>query len=288
MQRRTFLSLLAAPLVLQNLRHSRKKNSDPQATSRYIYSQALRRSRTDGWNKLSMGPLMGHIGELFLGTPYVGGTLEGDGPEICRVDLTGLDCVTFFENVLDISRVIKKGKSSWDDLVNEITFTRYRNGTLGDYTSRLHYTSEWMEDNVKKNVVRDISKEIDGDLFPIRVNFMSQNPRYYRPLKEDSILVSRMAEIERTLGTTTRYLIPKERIESVETKLQTGDIIAIATSKSGLDYAHTGLIIRDGDTARIMHASSQKKKVILDGRISDYVNGVKSHTGISVVRPLEV
>ncbi|HLP27858.1 MAG TPA: N-acetylmuramoyl-L-alanine amidase-like domain-containing protein, partial [Candidatus Didemnitutus sp.] len=224
MQRRTFLSLLAAPLFVQNLRHSRKKNSDPQATSRYIYSQALRRSRNDGWNKLAMGPLMGHIGELFLGTPYVGGTLEGDGPEICRIDLTGLDCVTFFENVLDISRVIKKGKSSWEDLVNEITFTRYRNGTLGDYTSRLHYTSEWIEDNVKKNVVRDISKEIDGDLFPIRVNFMSQNPRYYRPLKEDSILVSRMAEIERTLGTTTRYLIPKERIESVETKLQTGDI----------------------------------------------------------------
>lgn len=286
MYRRDFLALLSAPFLLQNLNKSRKKNSDPQATSRFIYSQALRRASADGWNKLAMGLLMGHVGELFVGTPYVGGTLEGDGPEICRVDLTGLDCVTFFENVLNISRVIKKGKSSWEDLVNEVTFTRYRKGALGDYSSRLHYTADWIEDNVAKGVVRDISKDIGGDPFPIRVSFMSQNPKYYRPLREDSSLVSRMAGIERLLGTTTRYLVPRERISSIESQLQTGDIVAIATSKEGLDYAHTGMIFVDAGTARLMHASSQKKKVILDGSISEYVNGVKSHTGISVVRPL--
>lgn len=288
MDRRSFLALMAAPFMYQNLRHSRKKNSDPQATSRYIYSQAIRRSRADGWNKLAIGALMGRIGELFLHTPYVGGTLEGDGPETCRIDLTGLDCVTLFENVLNISRVIKRGESSWDDLVKEVIFTRYRSGSLKDYTSRLHYTSEWIEDNVKKNVVSDVSRDLGGDVFPIRVNFMSENPQYYRPLKEDSSLIARMSDIERSLASTTRYLIPKERIADIESRLQTGDIVAIATSKDGLDYAHTGLIVRDGDVARLMHASSQKKKVVLDGRISAYVAGVRTHTGISVVRPMEV
>ncbi|MBC8125499.1 MAG: DUF1460 domain-containing protein [Candidatus Kapabacteria bacterium] len=288
MQRRYFLALVAAPFFLQNLRRSRRKNSDPLATSRYIYSQSVRRSRTDGWDKLAIGALMGRIGELFIGTPYVGGTLEGDGPETCRIDLTGLDCVTFFENVLCISRVIKKKKTSWDDLVKEITFTRYRNGSLGDYTTRLHYTSEWIEDNVVKRVVKDESMEVGGEIFPINVSFMSQNPKYYRPLRDDSSLITRVAETERLLGATTRYLIPKERIAEIEPLLRTGDIVAIATSKAGLDYAHTGMIIKEGDNARLMHASSQKKKVILDVRVSEYVNSVKSHTGISVVRPLEV
>jgi len=287
MERRTFLSLFAAPFIVQNLRTSRKKNSDPLATSRYIFSQAVRQSRSEGWQALPIGDLMGKVGQLFLGTPYVGGTLEAEGPETCRVDLTGLDCVTFFESTLAIARVIKKGGSTWNDLIAEVTYTRYRTGTLTDYTSRLHYTADWIEDNVRKGTVRDVSRDIGGVLFPIRVNFMSENPRYYRPLKQDTAMVSRIAEIERTHGTTTRYYVPKDSIATIESQLQTGDIVAITTTKAGLGYAHTGLIVREGSEARIMHASLQKKKVILDRRVSEYVAGVKSHSGISVVRPVE-
>jgi len=231
---------------------------------------------------------MGHIAELFVGTPYVGGTLEGDGPEVCRIDLTGLDCVTLFENVLNISRVIKHGKSSWEDLVKEVSFTRYRRGLLKDYTSRLHYTADWIDDNVYKKVVTDITRDLGGDIYPINVHFMSENPKYYRPLTEDSSMVVRISEIEESLASTSRHLVPKDRIAEIEHLLETGDIVAIATSKEGLDYAHTGLIIRAGGQARLMHASSQKKKVILDGRVSEYVAGVRTHIGISVVRPVAV
>ncbi|UCC41535.1 MAG: DUF1460 domain-containing protein, partial [Candidatus Aminicenantes bacterium] len=73
---------------------------------------------------------MGNIGKLLIGTKYVGGTLEGEGPEICRIDLTGLDCVTFFENVLCIARIIKKRKTTFDDFKAEVTYTRYRGGML--------------------------------------------------------------------------------------------------------------------------------------------------------------
>ncbi len=286
MDRRSFLGVLLAPMALQSLRSSRKKNTDPHATSRYIYSQALRRAKEEHWNELSMGDLVAKTGSLFVGTPYVGGTLEGDGPEVCRVDLTGLDCVTLFESALAIARVIKKRGSTWDDLVREVTTTRYRNGTLDGYTSRLHYTSDWIDDNVRKSVVADVTQGLGGVLFPVQVNFMSENPKYYKPLTTDSSLVSVMSAIERRLGTTTRYYIPKDAIAQVEEYIESGDIIAITTSKAGLDYSHTGIAIREGNTTRLMHASSQKKKVILDGRISDYVQSVRSHTGITVVRPL--
>ena len=287
MLRRSFLLLLATPVLAQNLRKSRSRNSDPAATSSYIYSQTMRRIAAEKWNRLPIGDLMGNIGTLLLGTPYVGGTLEGAGPEICRADLTGLDCVTFFENVLAMARCSKLGTPSWDAFIKQITRTRYRDGQLDGYTSRLHYTAEWIENNVAKGVVRDVTPDLGGDVFPIRVSFMSEHPQYYPPLKADTSLVGTIASIERRLATTTRYIVPREKIADIEPLLKTGDIIAIATSKAGLDYAHTGLIVREGSVARLMHASVTKKKVILDVRLSDYIASVKSHIGVSILRPIE-
>jgi hypothetical protein len=287
MLRRSFLLLLATPVLAQNLRKSRSRNSDPAATSSYIYSQTMRRIAAEKWNRLPIGDLMGNIGTLLLGTPYVGGTLEGAGPEICRADLTGLDCVTFFENVLAMARCSKLGTSSWDAFIKQITRTRYRDGQLDGYTSRLHYTAEWIENNVAKGVVRDVTPDLGGDVFPIRVSFMSEHPQYYPPLKADTSLVGTIASIERRLATTTRYIVPREKIADIEPLLKTGDIVAIATSKAGLDYAHTGLIVREGSVARLMHASVTKKKVILDVRLSDYIASVKSHIGVSILRPIE-
>ena len=287
MLRRSFLMLLATPVLAQNLRKSRSRNSDPVATSSYIYSQTMRRIAAEKWNRLPIGDLMGNIGTLLLGTPYVGGTLEGAGPETCRADLTGLDCVTFFENVLAMARCSKLGTPSWDAFIKQITRTRYRDGQLDGYTSRLHYTAEWIENNVAKGVVRDVTPDLGGDVFPIRVSFMSEHPQYYPPLKADTSLVGTIASIERRLATTTRYIVPREKIADIEPLLKTGDIVAIATSKAGLDYAHTGLIVREGSVARLMHASVTKKKVILDVRLSDYIASVKSHIGVSILRPIE-
>lgn len=286
MLRRSFLLLFASPVLAQNLRKSRSRNSDPAATTSFIFKQTMRRVANEKWNRLPIGELMGQIGTLLVGTPYIGGTLEGDGPEVCRVDLTGLDCVTFFENVLAMARCTKIGTTSWDAFVKQVTLTRYRDGRIDGYTSRLHYTAEWIDNNVAKGVVRDVTQEIGGELFPVRVSFMSEHPQYYPALKADTSLIPVMAGVERRLATTTRYIVPRERIADVEHLLQTGDIVAIATSKSGLDYAHTGMIIRDGDQARLMHASLTKKKVLLDGRLSDYVSSVKTHIGVSIVRPV--
>ena len=286
MLRRSFLILLATPVFAQNLRKSRAKNTDPLATTSYIFSQTMRRVSSEKWNKQPLGDLMGNIGMLLIGTPYVGGTLEGAGPEVCRVDLTGLDCVTLFENVLAMARCSKLGTPTWDAFVAQVTMTRYRDGKLDGYTSRLHYTSEWIENNIAKGVVRDVTQELGGEVFPVRVSFMSEHPQYYPPLKADSSLVGTMAAIERRLGTTMRFIIPRDKIVDIESQLQTGDIVAIATSKAGLDYAHTGLIVRDGERARLLHASLTKKKVILDGPLADYIASVKTHLGVSILRPI--
>ena len=250
-----------------------------------ILSSILDKAHAGNWENLPFGELMGKVGLEFVGTPYEGGTLESTGREQCRVVLDGLDCVTYFESVLAIAWMIKNGKTAMSDLVDRVEFTRYRGGKLNGYTSRLHYTAEWIKDNIKKGTVTDVTPSLGGSDTYFNVNFMSKHPQYYGPLKKSPKLVQEISEIETSINATKYAVIPQDLIAKSESGLKTGDIIAVTTSKRGLDYSHTGMILVKDGVAHFMHASSTHKKVLVDDSVSKYVKSVKAHTGITAVRP---
>jgi len=240
------------------------------------------------WNELPFSEIMRDVAYEFIGTPYVGGTLEINSTEKCVVNLDKLDCVTFFENVLGLARMIKLEQDTFDALVKQVMFTRYRGGKIDGYVSRLHYTSDWIYDNVKKGTVRDMTNVFSGKEIQFNVSFMSEHPQYYRQLKNNSVLVDKIRKIEKAINGRTYYYVPKEDVAGIEFHLRSGDIIAIVNMSNGLDYSHTGLIYKRNETAYFMHASSVKKKVIIDKTISQYlVNSKKSNKGITILRPLE-
>jgi len=264
------------------------------------------------WDTLAIGERIARFGQALEGTPYEDGTLEGPGPEVCRVTTGGLDCVTFMELCLDLARIsgpegpeaafagARRSEAAHGDrpacradsadVFAAVTFTRYRGGRLTDYTSRLHYTSEWIADNVRKGVLDDVTASLGGADCARGVDFMSTHPDAYAALKTHPALVDSMRRIERAIVRLPRFCVPKDRVAAAEPGLHTGDLVAIATSTEGLDYAHTGIIVRDAHgVARFMHASSKHGKVILDGSLSDYLAGApKSFTGVTIARPLEV
>lgn len=281
MNRRTFLGLTGAAVMLP-WQHVFAQSTTPQR-----FRLMVAKAQEEGWADLPVGDLMAAFAEQFVGTRYVGGTLEQPGPEQCRIDLTGLDCVTFVENILAMARMMKLGGASLEEMEEEVTYTRYRGGILDGYASRLHYTAEWIADNVSKGVVRDITPELGGEPLPIDVHFMSEHASAYPALKTDPSLVPAIAAIERSIRRIPRTYIPTGRIAEIEGRLRTGDIVAIATSKKGLDYAHMGMVLRNEDGCVLVHASSSQKKVVVDGRVSEVIAAVRSHTGISVMRPLE-
>lgn len=250
---------------------------------------AVRQTILDSnWKSLPIGGLVAKIGLQFVNVPYVAKTLEGRGKEQCRVSMDGLDCVTLFETSLNMARIVHQGKDSLQDLIEAVTYTRYRDGVLTDFTSRLHYTSDWIDNNIKKGTVVDVTPQIGGKPFPLNVGFMSKNPSKYPALDTTPAFVTVMKDIEAQINKTSRTIIPKANVAAIEDQLQDGDIIAIATSKTGLDYSHTGLIVRDGKRARFLHASLVKKKVVFDGPISEYLSGTETNLGITVLRPLPV
>jgi len=255
--------------------------------SNQLFNEIIEASIIGNWKERPIDEVMGCVSEFFLGIPYVAGTLEKSDIEQCVVNLEGLDCVTFFENTLNIARIIKMDNPSYDALLEQVALTRYRDGKINGYTSRLHYTSDWIFDNVNKNVVRDITQELGGEKIKFNLSFMSRNPKYYKQLKNNPEAVSTIRQIEKQINKREYYYIPKSDVEAIESKLLTGDIIAIVNIDKGLDYSHTGLIFKEED-ANFMHASTLKKKVIKDIPISKYLaKGKKSNIGITVLRAIE-
>lgn len=262
-------------------------------TGEAILDRILTKASAERWADQPIGDRMGRIAMELLGTPYVGHTLElDDTKEYCAVNLEGLDCVTFFEDVLDLARTLRMRNPGKEAFIRQVRFTRYRGGVQGDYTTRLHYTSEWIRDNVNKGVVQDLTPSLPGaQPFTQLVGFMSENPDSYRQLKANPGLIPAIRAMEVRVNHLGMSYLPMDRIGEAEALLRTGDIVGVTTTEPGIDIAHTGLCYRDeAGTVHFMDASSKRSRmrVTLEGRLSESLDWSRRLTGIMVARPLEV
>jgi hypothetical protein len=236
------------------------------------------------WQTIDVSVLVGVIGIQLINTPYKAGTLDAFDVETCSVDFGGMDCVTFYETCLAMARIVKRGVVTQAALKTELQKLRYRGGILRNYASRLHYTSDWFQDNDSRKNIVDITNDLGGAIrLTKKIEFMSKNPSKYENLKDDPAMVKLIEVTERQLTAQPRIYIPKARIAEAEKRLKTGDIIGICTNVAGLDCAHTGLIYRDeGGLPRFLHASSKYGYVTLDKPLSEFLG--PSHTGIIAAR----
>ena len=226
-------------------------------------------------------------GKSFLKTPYVPDTLDNSGHEALVTNLHGLDCWTFFENTLTISRVIKKRKKSFEDYKKELGFIRYRNGKRSGYISRLHYFIDWIYDNSKKNVVKDINRELGGVKLNKEINFMTTHRDSYPPLKSDESF-NKLKQVEREINSRVQYYVPTEVIPEIEDKLKDGDIIGLGTTIEGLDVTHTGYIYKIKGLSHMLNASSKTGFVeISDCTLYDHLISVEK-PGIIVARATDL
>lgn len=224
------------------------------------------------------------------GRPYVAHTLEVNDDEQLVVNTRQLDCTTLVETVVALTMCVQQGKHSFGDYTAMLQRLRYRNGICTDYTSRLHYFSDWINDKVSMNLVWDIQ----GPNPPftavqkLRIDYMSQHLEAYKALQAhpEFIPVIRQQEKELT-GKSYRY-IPKTEVKNTPLLRQTiknGDIIAITCNKTGLDIAHLGFAVWRKDGLHLLNASLLHKKVVEEPMtLYQYLQNHSSFTGIRVIR----
>lgn len=242
---------------------------------------------------LPIGERTAWFGQMLVGTPYKGFTLEiDDRIEAASCNLNGLDCWTFFETALALGRMCDLPADRWtpSQMLSLIEQDRYWKGKCtGSYLSRLHYLEHWAQDNDQRGLVEDLTRMLGGIGVRNAAREMTQNADGYRYMVNSPSNRAAIARLEADLRKEPLYMIPKSKVPSIESKLQNGDIIGII-SKDGPAYgtSHVGIALRKGSTLHFMHASAPRNygKVVIDSRLSSYLERYKSHAGILVARPL--
>lgn len=258
------------------------------------FEMLVQRADAGNWKALPIGERVATVGRALVGTPYKSFTLEiDDHIEAPSVNLNGLDCWTFFETSLAFARMLEEPRSGWtpETMLHFIELDRYRNGRCtGEYLSRLHYLEDWLYDNDRRGLVRNMTRALGGVRVPHEATEMSIGWREYRYLRSDPALLGPLRQMEERVSSEPLYEIPKSRVPAVEAKLQDGDIIGVTERDRGLiSTAHVGLAYRDSmGVLHFMHASSPHNygRVVIDDRLSNYLNRHASDAGIIVGRPL--
>lgn len=230
-----------------------------------------------------------HFAKKMLGVPYVAGTLDGNDKEQLIVHLDQLDCTTFVETVLALTIAHNQNEgNAFTNFKSALTFVRYREGKLDGYASRLHYFSDWIKDNERKGILREVTSESSlAEEKTLWLDFMSTHSSSYLPMTKDTSLVQLIAAQEKAWqGVMVSYL-PKDKLNlsSEVLKIKNGDILAITTNIKGLDVVHVGFAFWRGGKLHMLHASSVANKVIEDPlSLYEYSKNKKAHTGVRAIR----
>jgi hypothetical protein len=196
--------------------------------------------------------------------------------------------VTLVESCLAVARVARAPAApSWERFGREVERMRYRGGTRGDYTSRNHYFSEWISDGERRGLVRDLGAQLGGieDARPLR--FMTEHRASYPALADDGVYRA-IGAMERRLDARPRHVVPTAHIADVADRIQTGDVLAFATSIPGLDVSHSAMAYRDRTgVLRVMHAPLSGGVVeVTKTTLPEYVARIRRGTGILLARPI--
>lgn len=239
----------------------------------------------------SIGNYMVFFGRQLKGIPYVAKTLEKNKTEKLVVNLRQLDCTTYVETVLALSRCMMQGKTTFSNYCSQLRQIRYTDGLVA-YPNRKHYFSYWIQQSVKQKLVADIQgpnppfKAVQT----VRANYMSTHLSQYPMLTGKPEWVKKIKAMEQSItGLHPRY-IPKSAVENTKLMRSTvhnGDIIAIVTTKSGLEISHLGIAVWHNDGLHMLNASSLYHKVVEDNNLlKKYLYNQKSGLGIRIVRPI--
>lgn len=279
---RTILFLIAL-LVTSNAVFSQQITCSPKDSVAVAHKiEAIK-----GLKQAEFGETIVAVGKSFLKTPYVAKTLEIGEVETLVVNLHGLDCTTFVENVLAFAMLLKQQEDTFDAFIKNLEIIRYKDGALNGYASRLHYFSEWIANNAEKGLVKDITGEIGGTAITKNIDFMSTHRDLY-PFLADASNFDKIKASENYLNNQAICVLTQDKIAENEHLIQSGDIIALATSINGLDVTHTGIATREKDgRIHLLHASTGSMEVEVSKLpLADYLKGIKKNTGIMVARPL--
>lgn len=251
--------------------------------------------------ELPTGQLALQIAKQFIGTEYVGFTLE-QVPEDLRIYLDKTDCILFVELCSSFALTVKgekieqagdgvhycvretpsvsKAEPSYELLCYNIKNMRYRLGVIDGYGSRLHYASEWLLQNQTNGILYEFSEKL-GEAFNQSFFYMTTHKKQYKQLIDDEVQTAVVRDSEQRLSAQAPYFyVSQEQLRKPEiiAQIQDGDIITFVDRHPGLDMSHVAMACKGDDgKMHFIHAGIGFMKVAIDPKtLADYAsNGLR-------------
>jgi len=259
----------------------------PDSALQARFAELMRYARQEQLATRPLGEVMQALGLQLRGAPYVAGMLDKTPAETLLTPLDRFDCVLFVESVLALAQGVVLGDTTLAGFRQRVEQLRYRDGRMNGYCSRLHYFTDWIDDNARRGLVRDITRELGGRVMRRRIRFMSEHRTLYPHLAADSTWKC-IRRVEETLSARERFVLPRDEIRRVAERLQPGDIVAFVAREPTLDVVHVGLVYVGADGRRgLLHASPQGG-VRVSPDLQTYVQNNPAQVGIVVARPLDL
>ncbi|MDP2267594.1 MAG: DUF1460 domain-containing protein [Deltaproteobacteria bacterium] len=232
------------------------------------------------------GELLLAVATFFLDTPFAPQTLEQENGEQLVINLRQLDCFTLVENTVVLARLIRTGQTTWPEFAAALQASRYRQGRLDGYADRLHYFSDWLDDNQSQGLLQDITPALGGTPWRKEINFMTAHRNQYLCLGSLDTY-RRLLRVEKTCSARSYHHIPQASVPVCSRQIKNGDLIAITTAIAGLDVVHVGLAVHLPRGLHLLHASQRAGRVIISPEtLYRYLRQRKSRLGIMVARVL--
>lgn len=258
----------------------------PDSVLQARFAELMRYAQEKRLDEQPLGVVMQALGLRLQGAPYVAGMLDATPAETLLTPLDRFDCVLFVESVLALAQGVVLGDTTLEGFRQRVAQLRYRNGQIGGYCSRLHYFTDWIDDNARRGIVRDITQELGGQPMRRRIRFMSTHRALYPRLAADSTWQC-LQRVEKALSSRERFVLPRDQVPRVVSQLQPGDMVAFVARDTTLDVVHVGLVYVGLDGRRgLLHASPQGG-VKVSPDLQKYVQNNPAQMGIVVARPID-
>jgi hypothetical protein len=198
------------------------------------------------------------VSKRFLGRPYTELPLGGgpDVSEVLRITLEAFDCVTYFEHVLALAC-----SATVSDFVSAVRRMRYERGEI-HWVHRNHYMIDWARNNETEGLIKNLTIGPDTTEKICTLDLIAGLPA----------------------KTATFDYFPPEKLGRVSELAQTGDIVFFVSTKSSLDFFHTGLLIK-GEAGLIVRHAARSAGGVVDQELEEFV-AKNEPAGFVLLRPV--